>query len=243
MAITGLSLPNLSSTHWIARALFLVAVVSGCLSVYYACVLQRIVGKLYQPDRIRDWLRLPPTLETNGPNKVRASLAAVFIISAPFTMVEFSIFTFLAGLATYQGFVWTRALDTSAGPGDSRSVFVAFTTVTGICVVFFSLTFASKNFENLLRMRSALLVGYDEGNASQGPPPPRHPLDTLAAALDVAAKAHKECAEVDRQVALAYAQASNTQANTHQNTRSGQAQDVPHGFLRLHNPDQRPGPT
>ena len=103
VAITGLTLPSLSSTHWIARAFLLLAVISGCLSVYYACVLQRIVGKLYRPSHIRNWLRLPPPRGA-GEDVRRASLMAVFIISAPFTMVKVSIFSFLIGLTIYQGY-------------------------------------------------------------------------------------------------------------------------------------------
>jgi len=139
----------LSSTHWVSRAFFLVGVVSGCLSVYYACVLQRIVGKLYKVDSIRDWLRLP--LRRKGSEtfeSLRPSLAAVIIDSAPFTMVKVSIFAFLTGLTIYEGFTWTRALDTSAAPGDSKYAFVVYMIGTGICSVFFLYSFLVKAVEN-----------------------------------------------------------------------------------------------
>jgi len=78
--------------------------VSGCLSVYYACILQRAIGKLYHPDQIRNWLRLPPPPGVTEAD-AQASLAAVFIVAAPFSLVKVSIFSFLLGLAIYQGFV------------------------------------------------------------------------------------------------------------------------------------------
>ncbi|KAI9705105.1 MAG: hypothetical protein M1836_006888 [Candelina mexicana] len=157
VAITALSLPFLSSTHWTARACFLLAVVSGCLSVYYACALQRIVGKLYRVDLIKEWLKMPPLERFGGggggaseDDAQRTSLAAVLVISAPFNMVRVSVFAFLLGLAIYQGFVFTKGLDTSAAPGSSRANFIAIMVGTGLCSVFFTLTFSAKHVESIL---------------------------------------------------------------------------------------------
>ena len=131
------------------------AVVSGCLSVYYACALQRIIGKLYKADLIKDWLKLPPSegLGRGGSedDAQRTSLPAVLILSAPFTMVRVSIFAFLLGLAIYQGFVFTEGLDTSAAPGDSRANFIVIMVGTGLCLAFFTSTFSAKDIENALR--------------------------------------------------------------------------------------------
>lgn len=117
VALTALSLSSLSLAHWTARAFLLFATVAGCLSVYYACTLSRDIGKCYQPELVRDWL------STTGPNPTtitdtevtekkerNASLAGIFILSAPYTMMSYSIMAFIIGLAIYQGFVWTRAL-------------------------------------------------------------------------------------------------------------------------------------
>ena len=228
MAITGLSLPNLSSTHWVARACFLIALTSGLLSVYYCCVLQRTIGKLYSPQSVKSWLSLPPEKGSNA-SATRASLAAVFIISAPFTMMKASIFTFLTGLGIYQGFTWTRALDSSAGHGDSRDVFITCMAGTGACVLFFSCTFSSKSIENLLQIGrraggSRYATNLIPLNDPRQPQPtvittdhpihPRHGADAivakgdLSAALEAAAQAHIRCAEADRLVALEYSQAS-----------------------------------
>ena len=233
VAITALSLPNLSTTHWVARAFFLLAVVSGCLSVYYACYLQRIVGTLFQPDGIKDWLRFPPSRQAEDPDPFRASLAAVLIVSAPFNMMKVSIFAFLIGLSIYQGFTWTRALDTSAGEGDSRNVFITLLVGTGIGFGFFFFTFATKSMENLLRTARTKDHSYDPVTVrpdkhedpglvrSQQPPVllgnpsihPRHSVDgvvvgDLTAALDAASQAHLQCAEADRRVALEFAKIS-----------------------------------
>lgn len=70
--------------------------------MYYACVLQRIVGKLYNAEQIKEWLMVPgpETGTEEGTRGVQdGSLAAIFILSAPFAMVKVSIFSFLVGLA------------------------------------------------------------------------------------------------------------------------------------------------
>ena len=146
---------NLSLAHWTARAFLLFATVAGCLSVYYACSLSRDIGELYQPELIRDWLSAAPPRGPDktapGENKERnASISAMFILSAPYTMMSYAIMAFIVGLAIYQGFVWTRNLDTNAGKRNSRDVFIAYIVSTGFCGLFFSFAGVIKAIEGLL---------------------------------------------------------------------------------------------
>ena len=156
---------------------------------------------------------------------------AVLIISAPFTMVKVSIFSFLIGLTIYQGCTWTRALDSSAGIGASRDIFITLVVGLGFCIIFFIIAFAAKDIETLMRTgRTKLdeeeevkgfrpnvdtpLQVFQESSSrhhSKGnrPVSPR----TLAAALDAAAKAHVECAEADRLVAQLLPLTLTTQAD------------------------------
>lgn len=85
------------------------------------------------------------------------SLAAVIILSAPFAMVVVCIFSFLVGLAIYQGFVLTKKLDGDAAPGDRRDSFIALLVGTGMCTSFFLLTFSAKDIESTLRSRFSRL--------------------------------------------------------------------------------------
>lgn len=55
-------LPNLDNTHWLARALFVASLCSGCFSVYYACRTQKTVGTLYHPNDLKNWLNRKPLL-------------------------------------------------------------------------------------------------------------------------------------------------------------------------------------
>ena len=131
---------------------------AGCLSVYYACSLSRDIGKLFQPELIRDWLSAegaPEEMEQGGKKERKASISAIFILSAPYTMMSYAIIAFITGLAIYQGFVWTRNLDTDAGKTNSRNVFIAYIVSSGFGVVFFSFAGLIKYGEDLLlRQRS-----------------------------------------------------------------------------------------
>jgi len=204
-------------------------------------VLQRIVGKLYKVDSIRDWLRLP--LRRKGSETVdslRASLAVVIIIFVPFAMVKVSTFVFLIGFTIYEGFTWTRALDTSVAPGDSKNVFVFFMVGTGICSVFFLYISAVKTVEIMIRNAVSSIDIGDWTTNHSGDPVPRaksavtnktpakaqiHPplhqqrrtnrigAGDLATALDAAAQARVHCVEANRQVAIEYARVSNISSN------------------------------
>ncbi|KAL8670013.1 MAG: hypothetical protein Q9168_005429 [Polycauliona sp. 1 TL-2023] len=153
IAMTALSLPDLNRTHWVARALFLLGVTTGCLSVYYACELHRVVSKFYRPDAIRFWLRAPPPRVQDGgfDDRPRTSLQAVLSLWAPFAAVQVSIFSLILGLAVYQGFLWTRDKDSGSGQHDNRDVFITAAVGTGAYFVFFRVIFTLKDTESLLR--------------------------------------------------------------------------------------------
>lgn len=209
-------------THWAARAFLLFTVVSGCLSVYYSCVLQRTIGKLYKPSLIRDFLQ--QNVEGGADEERRTSLAAVILVSAPFAMIQISILAFVVGLAIYQGFTWTRKLDMASSQNDSRYVFVTFMIGTLYCYCFFEFSFLGKNIENfLLKKRRRVSTNPEKSQTKKTEPsgsgqavlqnhPQLHPSRSadgllgrdLATALRAAALAHVQCAEADRRVAAEY---------------------------------------
>jgi hypothetical protein len=159
IAMTSLTLPFLSLTHWIARAFFIISVVSGCLAVYFAVMTQKTVAMLYTAREARAWLAGPlpnsflrairqyePMLDQRSsteleqaftePEQVEKikcvlttrnpSVYAVLVMGIPAFMLNVSLGTLLVGLGVYLGFIWTRHLDTQAGPNDSRNVFVFY---------------------------------------------------------------------------------------------------------------------
>ena len=94
---------------------------------------------------VRDWLTVASRRDqifrlrddTRSRFARKAAISAVFLLSAPYTMMSFAIQAFIIGLAIYQGFTWTRSLDTAAGSTNSRKVFIAFIASTGYCYLFF----------------------------------------------------------------------------------------------------------
>ena len=82
--------------------------------------------------------RIDPTETETGEKKdPKASLSTIFVLSAPFTMMSYAIWAFGIGLAIYQGFTWTRTLDTDAGKANGRKVFIAFIVSSGYGLFFF----------------------------------------------------------------------------------------------------------
>lgn len=77
------------------------------------------------------------------------SLAAVFILSAPFALGKVCIFSFLIGLVIYQDFVLIKKLEDDAVPGDSRDSFITLIVETGMCNSFFLFTLSAKDIETL----------------------------------------------------------------------------------------------
>ena len=147
---------------WLTRYYFLQSYLDVLLFIMPVSSREKI-SKLYHTDDVKEWLSLPPP-EDNAGAVSQASLAAVFIVVAPFTMVKLSVFSFLLGLVIYQGFVWTRRLDSTAAAGDSRKIFITFVVANGTCLLFFLLTFSAKSIESLLRIGRTS----DESIAGQG---------------------------------------------------------------------------
>jgi hypothetical protein len=57
IAITGLSLNNLSQTHWVAKGSFVLSMTFALMAVYYATTQQRTLGRLIKAKDVRLWIR------------------------------------------------------------------------------------------------------------------------------------------------------------------------------------------
>ena len=85
----------------------------------------------------------------------------MFILAAPYIMMSSAIIAFIFGLAIYQGFVWTRDLDTDAGKINSRNVFIAYIVSSGFGAAFFSFAGIIKYAEDLLLRQRSLKAKLD----------------------------------------------------------------------------------
>ena len=141
------------------------SLISGSLSVYFARLLQRTVGALYRAEDVRDWLTRPdeetlkmlehqkdfpsiPDMEQARQQTPRsASLFSALVMSAPSSMINVALGSFLLGLGVYLGFLWTRHLDTQGGRNDSRDVFIIFIVSTVIIIALYATPAAYKGLE------------------------------------------------------------------------------------------------
>ena len=150
VAVTALGLPELSQSHWVARAFWISSLVTAILAVYYAGNLVWKVGRLFSGSEIRGWIRgsdqgILDNLggEQDGSSMLQMlapSLSSVLIVSAPGLLLSVSVLFLLLGFGIYLGFVWTRALDTESGSKDSRSVFIVYLVILSVFYVMYSLS-------------------------------------------------------------------------------------------------------
>ncbi|KAH8768849.1 hypothetical protein F5883DRAFT_63347 [Diaporthe sp. PMI_573] len=153
IAITALSLSNLSQAHWTARGFFTFSLVSSIISVYYASQQHRVLSRFLSSEEIRAWMRRKSEQEENKrwmPTKrasksdpdidILPSITSVLTYSAPNALLSASVCAFLVGLGIYLGFVWTNDLDQSASPSDSRAVFVTYIVSVSVCYSLYSLS-------------------------------------------------------------------------------------------------------
>ena len=115
-------------------------------------------------------LEILPELEDVGErfNKyiavtTRGSLFSAQMLATPSTLINYSLAFFYTGLAVYLGFLWTRNLDTSAGPNDSRNVFIIFLICYFFCAWSYWVPHALKDKEVIpIRLYRRLLVSYED---------------------------------------------------------------------------------
>ncbi|KAI9764622.1 MAG: hypothetical protein M1839_005797 [Geoglossum umbratile] len=134
IAITALSLTNLSQTHWTARAFFTFSLVSSIMAVSYATNQYRVLGRFLQAHQIKAWIKndkdaaiVDDSMRT--PKEILdllPSTASVLRISAPEMLLSASLNFFLIGLGT-------RNLDELAGANDSRAVFITYVVSLTVC--------------------------------------------------------------------------------------------------------------
>ena len=188
--------------------------------MYYACGLQRTIGRLYNPAMVKAWLKLIPSpVNAAQPSEAdqRASLAAILIIGAPFFMVRVSIFSYLTGLVIYESLLFTKDLDTSTTKIASRDSFITLMVGTGLFFGFSFFVFATKDIESTLSNSirgNALSANHHHSYQAKNIPheeyeitanDPRESVresrDSLTKALQDAAEAHRRCSEADLRVA------------------------------------------
>ncbi|KAL2809608.1 hypothetical protein BJX63DRAFT_434988 [Aspergillus granulosus] len=63
VAITALALEDIDKVHWTANAAFVLSLIAGGLSVFYACLVQQRMSSLFTTDEVKDFFSQPSSSE------------------------------------------------------------------------------------------------------------------------------------------------------------------------------------
>ncbi|KAL4919267.1 hypothetical protein BDW62DRAFT_200146 [Aspergillus aurantiobrunneus] len=138
IAITAFTLTDIDRAHWTARGCFAASLVSSIISVYYASKQHTILGRCLNASDIKKWIRgnqrVTPTKNAEAPwNETQVpSVATVLTISAPVALLSVAVYSFLAGLGLYLGFVWKNGLGDSPA-SDNLAIFITFIVSLSVC--------------------------------------------------------------------------------------------------------------
>ncbi|KAF2257733.1 hypothetical protein CC78DRAFT_441196, partial [Lojkania enalia] len=157
ITIAALVLPQLSRTHWLARAFWISSLMTALLAVYHAGNLVWKVGCLFSGRQVRAWIRrsdknIFDAIDSNDNvssilRSLTPTLSSVLTISAPGVLLSAAILFLLLGFGIYLGCIWTRALDADAGYRDSRNVFIVYLVVLVLCYFTYTLWDIIQNYE------------------------------------------------------------------------------------------------
>lgn len=233
IAITALSLTDLSNTHWTARGLFCFSLVSSIIAVYYASSQHRVVGRCLNAGQVKLWIendtesamRLLGALfgnrKSGGIQLRKPAASSILTISAPVILLSASLNSFLGGFGVYLGTVWTKNLDEDASPADSRNVFLVYAVGVGVCYGLYALSrlvsqsHVADGFELNTLLRQVNGLPWDDGPGSHHQQAygtrERFRMSSFTAdeqslvqALNKAATSREESVKADRRVADVY---------------------------------------
>lgn len=112
------------------------------MAVYYASHQFRSLGRHMSGNDIKAWIMNKERFQEGSDlyGEHLPSPAAVLTISAPNMLLAASLNSLLIGLGIYLAYVWTRNLDTDAGPDASRAVFITYMVSLSICYGIYQLS-------------------------------------------------------------------------------------------------------
>jgi len=93
------------------RAFFASSLATGCLSVYYSCILHRELGYCLEPAQFESWLsktvaRDTETSQEGDPPRRVVSMFAAMALCIPSALLDFSVGSLIIGLGEYLGLMW-----------------------------------------------------------------------------------------------------------------------------------------
>ena len=203
----------------------------GLLSVHFAVVQQRTMGKLHKASQVRMWLlaNSSANLISEGMNPIKVarkvSFTVAFLTQLPYTTIFYGVFLLVIGLALYLGLSWQKRLHADDKGNSDRNTLIMYIIFTGASVMQWTWAYLSKSTwleqritlgdQKQMQMHAPGLhraVPLQMMNADRVVAPcecRRASVVTdesmsLADALRHAGKIHSECADVDVAIAAKY---------------------------------------
>jgi hypothetical protein len=125
-------LRDIDQINWTVEAVFVISLIAGLLSVYYACLVEVKLGGMHSPDEVCNWLTTPTiSFEADSLCYITPSYNAVLILVAPMQLLNWSLFSLLIGSGIYYGLMSERSESAVRGGNSGLAVllvYVVFTT-------------------------------------------------------------------------------------------------------------------
>lgn len=168
IAITALSLEYLEATHWTATAAFVISLIAGLLSVYYACILQQQLSGLHGPVEAELWFttvrrkrrsQVDSKIETGRQTHkeyIMPSYNAALLLVLPSILLNWSSIALLIGIGIYYGIVHTQHLSSVRGQNSSLAILLVYVLFTLGAFASYILPWLQKQLESTAPAQSAL---------------------------------------------------------------------------------------
>ncbi|MCJ1428527.1 hypothetical protein MMC29_006437 [Sticta canariensis] len=159
IAITALSLPYLSQTHWVAQGFWIFSLISALMAVYYTSTLHRTLGRLLLPGQVKGWIRGEKLQKPDVTGTIYEDLASleekdflpclnsVLTMSAPQLLLSSSLYSFLIGLGVYLSFISRRQLNPDSGFNDSENIFITYLISIATCQIIYTLSSVAQDVQ------------------------------------------------------------------------------------------------
>ncbi|KAM0712204.1 hypothetical protein Q7P37_011298 [Cladosporium fusiforme] len=132
IAITALSLDYLEESHWTAGACFVISLIAGLLSVYFACMVQVQLGDLHSPTEVRQWLIMQRAVWNRSSIERRTQRKYLLeqIQMMEMRLLNWSLASLLVGIGIYYGLVLTKNLGEMSGTNANLAILLTYSIFT-----------------------------------------------------------------------------------------------------------------
>jgi hypothetical protein len=126
-----LSLRDVEQINWTVEAAFVISLIAGLLSVYYACRVEVKLGGMHSPDEVCNWLTTPTiSFKPDSFGFVTPSYNAALILVAPMQLLNWSLFSLLVGIGIYYGLMSERSKSAVRGENYGLAILLVYVIFT-----------------------------------------------------------------------------------------------------------------